>query len=103
MTNADGNLGSLTLAADGSYSYAVDNSVVQYLGAGESKVDSFTVSALDGTTKQISFTITGANDAAVIGTPTVSAVTEDVAVVDGKLTASGMLSIPSRTSSLNLI
>ena len=66
---------------------------MQYLGAGESKVETFTVTALDGTTKSISFTINGANDAAVIGTPTVASVTEDTAVVGGNLTAAGTISI----------
>ena len=94
VAGAQGNLGSLVLAANGSYTYAVDNSEVQYLGATETKVDSFTVKALDGTTKQVSFTIHGTNDAAVIGAPTVSDVTED-SVVDasGNLTASGSISI----------
>ena len=65
VTGAADNRGSLTLAADGTYSYVVDNSRVQYLGAGESKVDIFTVKALDGTAKDISFTINGVNDAAI--------------------------------------
>ena len=95
MAGAQGNLGSLVLAANGSYTYAVDNSKVQYLGATrDSKVDSFTIKAPDGTSQQVSFTIHGTNDAAVIGAPTVSDVTED-SVVDasGNLTATGSLSI----------
>src|SRR5215204_6309667 len=63
VTSAQGNLGTLTLAGDGNYSYAVANSAVQYLGAGATKVDSFTVTSLDGTTETVSFTITGQNDA----------------------------------------
>ena len=61
------NLGSLSLSADGCYTYSVTNDAVQYLGDGDSKVDSFTVTAVDGTTKDVSFTIHGSNDAAVIG------------------------------------
>ena len=93
-TGALGNLGSLLLAADGSYTYSVANAATQFLGAGQSKVDTFTVTALDGTTKQVSFTIHGANDGATIGTPTLADVTEDVGV-DGSLnlTASGTISI----------
>jgi VCBS repeat-containing protein len=69
-TPAVGTLGSLSLAADGSYTYTVANSATQYLGLGETKTETFTVEALDGTTKQVSFTITGVNEAAVItGTP----------------------------------
>ena len=77
VISSAGNLGTLTLAANGSYTYSVADSAVQYLGAGDTKTDTFTVTSLDGTTKQISFTIHGVNDAAVIGTPTVHDVTED--------------------------
>ena len=56
-------------------------------------MDTFTVTAADGTQKEVSFTINGANDAAVIGTPTVSAVTEDASVTSGNLTATGSISI----------
>src|SRR6266702_2041325 len=74
---ASGDLGTLVIAANGSYTYSVADSKAQYLGAGETKVDTFTVTALDGTTKQLSFNIHGTNDAAVIGTPTQHDVTED--------------------------
>src|SRR5688500_14937580 len=58
------------------------------------KIDSFTIASSDGTTKVVQFTINGANDAAVIGTPTVSSVTEDTAVDgSGNLTAAGSISI----------
>src|SRR5688500_13460980 len=80
VTSDAGNLGTLVLAANGSYTYTVSNAATQSLGATESKVDSFTVASADGTTKVVQFTITGTNDAAVIGTPTVSSVTEDTAV-----------------------
>jgi len=63
ILSGQGNLGSLNLQADGSYTYGVDNAAVQYLGLGSSKVDSFTVHSLDGTAKVVSFTIHGANDA----------------------------------------
>ena len=93
VTGAQDNLGSLTLQANGSYIYTVANSAVQFLGANNTKVDTFTVTAFDGTTKQISFTVHGTNDAPVIGDPTVHDVTEDANVVNGNLTASGTLSI----------
>ncbi len=87
-------LGSLVLAADGSYTYSVANAATQSLGAGETAVDTFTITALDGTTKNISFTIHGTNDAAVIGTPSVASVTEDLGTDGaGNLTASGSVSI----------
>jgi VCBS repeat-containing protein len=88
---ASGDLGSLTVAANGAYTYSVADSKVQFLGAGQTKVDTFTVTSLDGTQKQISFTIHGTNDAAVIGTPTVHDVTEDA--TNPTLTAVGSISI----------
>ncbi len=66
VTSADGNLGSLVLASDGSYTYTVANSDVQYLGAGSTKVDTFTVKSTDGTTKEVSFTVNGTEDAPVL-------------------------------------
>ncbi|KIQ77044.1 hypothetical protein RW26_21640, partial [Aeromonas sp. L_1B5_3] len=36
-------LGSLSITADGTWTYNVDNSKVQYLGKGETKVETFTV------------------------------------------------------------
>ena len=88
-----GNLGALVLASDGSYTYTVANAATQSLGLGDTHIDTFTITSVDGTTKQISFTINGANDGAVIGDPTVSAVTEDVGVVGGNLVAAGTISI----------
>ncbi|NLS08376.1 hypothetical protein HGP14_34990, partial [Rhizobium sp. P32RR-XVIII] len=93
VTSAAGNLGSLVLAADGSYTYSVSNAAVQYLQADEQRTETFTIKSADGTTKDISFTINGANDAAVIGTPTVSGVTEDVGVSNGLLKATGTISV----------
>src|SRR4029077_14695831 len=78
----------------GDYTYTVANGAVQFLGAGDTRVDSFTVSSFDGTQKLVSFTIHGTNDAAAIGDPTVHDVTEDVAVNgSGNLTASGTIAI----------
>src|SRR4051794_19081 len=91
VISASGNLGSLTIAANGSYSYSVADSAVQYLGAGDTKIDSFTVTSVDGTTKKVSFTIHGINDAAVIGAPTVIDVIEDAA--SPILKATGSISI----------
>ena len=87
---ADGTLGDLTLATNGAYTYSVDNNAIQFLGAADTKTESFTVTSLDGTQKLVSFTVHGINDAAIIGTPSVSSVTEDVGVVGGNLTASGI-------------
>ena len=93
VTGAAGNLGSLDLAADGSYTYSVANEDVQSLGATGTHVDTFTIKALDGTSKEVSFTIHGVNDDAVIEDPTHASVTEDVGEVDGKLSATGTIGI----------
>jgi large repetitive protein len=89
--SATGNLGALTLATDGQYTYSVANAAVQYLGASDSKIEAFTVKSLDGTEKIEQVTIFGVNDASLITGPVNNTVTEDVAVVGGKLIASGSL------------
>jgi VCBS repeat-containing protein len=63
--------GTLTLAADGSYSYAVDeaDAAVQALAAGQSLTDSFSYAVSDGSlgaTGLLTITIAGANDAPVL-------------------------------------
>ncbi|MFQ1923907.1 VCBS domain-containing protein [Aeromonas veronii] len=56
-------LGSLSITADGTWTYHVDNSLVQYLGKGETKEESFTVQSVDGTPHTVTIIITGTNDA----------------------------------------
>ncbi|WBY02421.1 VCBS domain-containing protein [Ramlibacter tataouinensis] len=86
-------LGTLALETDGDYTYSVANSAVQSLGANATHVDTFTVTALDGTTKDISFTIHGVNDAAVIGGSSTGSVQEDTNVMDGFLHTAGSLTV----------
>ncbi|NBO42133.1 MAG: hypothetical protein EBU92_11585, partial [Betaproteobacteria bacterium] len=88
-----GNLGTLYLAANGSYTYTVPNKATQYLGASDTKFDTFAITSADGTSKTVSFNVHGVNDAANIGAPTVADVTEDRSVTSGNLTATGMISI----------
>src|SRR5262249_39137222 len=100
VTGAQGNLGTLVLAADASSPYSAANSDVKFPPGTNAfvrtttHVDTFTVTAADGTTKVVSFTIHGTNDAAVIGTPTVADVTEDTPNAAAvTLTAVGSISI----------
>ncbi|MDC5849814.1 VCBS domain-containing protein [Vibrio europaeus] len=86
-----GALGSLTIDAAGNWDYQVDNADVQYLGEGETKVETFTVESLDGTQHTITVTITGVNDAAVISGDDVGTVTEDESTP--QLTDTGSLRI----------
>ncbi|MDO8812807.1 MAG: putative Ig domain-containing protein [Gallionella sp.] len=65
-----GGYGQLTLAADGSYSYTLDNAslAVQSLAIGQTVTDSFSYQATDGlvaTPSTLTVTIAGANDAPV--------------------------------------
>ncbi|WP_235033896.1 VCBS domain-containing protein [Pantoea sp. 18069] len=86
-------LGTLVFNTDGSYSYSVDNSLVQYLKTGESVVETYTVTSKDGSaTTTITITIHGTNDVPTLGA-SASAVTEDKDVVDGKLSVDGTVTI----------
>lgn len=64
--SAVGNLGSLSFASDGSYTYSVANSLTQSLGPDAIKTDTFTITSIDGTTKQITFDIHGVQDKPVL-------------------------------------
>ncbi|MFV5216231.1 VCBS domain-containing protein, partial [Azonexus caeni] len=48
-----GALGGLAITATGDWTYTVANADVQYLGEGETKVETFTVKTVDGTTHDI--------------------------------------------------
>ena len=86
--------GKLTLAANGSYTYTLNNSLpaVQRLGVGETATDTFTYTVSDGhggtATNTLTVTINGTNDAPSIGASTAS-VTEDTL-----LTATGSVPVP---------
>ncbi|WP_181280690.1 VCBS domain-containing protein [Aphanothece hegewaldii] len=84
-------LGSLSITSAGSYTYTVVNSAVQYLGAGGTKTETFTVSSVDGTTQNITVTINGVNDVATITGTSSASVTEDDS--DPNLTATGTLTV----------
>ncbi|MGU5763780.1 VCBS domain-containing protein, partial [Aeromonas hydrophila] len=86
-----GALGSLTIDADGNWTYNVANGDVQYLGEGETKVETFVVKSVDGTEHTVTITITGVNDSAVIGGTDSGAVTEDESTP--LLTETGTLSV----------
>ncbi|MBL0668754.1 VCBS domain-containing protein, partial [Aeromonas jandaei] len=70
-------LGSLSITADGTWTYNVDNSKVQYLGKGETKVETFTVQSVDGTPHKVTITITGTNDAPTLSIDSGVAVSEE--------------------------
>jgi VCBS repeat-containing protein len=94
QVNAAGTYGSLTIDAGGAWSYALNNGnpVVQSLGQGETRTDTFTVLSIDGTPQIITITVTGTNDAAVLSAG-IGSVTEDTSVVAGNLSTGGTLTI----------
>jgi VCBS repeat-containing protein len=80
-----GNFGSLLLNADGSYTYALDNSslAVQSLSQGQVVTETFAYQATDGfvsTPSTLTVTITGTNDAPVVVADTAS-VQEDLNII----------------------
>ena len=76
----NGTYGSLNINTAGNWVYTVSNNlaVVQALGAGGRLTDTIQVSSIDGTTRNVTVRIHGANDASVIGGVSTGRVTEDV-------------------------
>ncbi|WP_238585669.1 VCBS domain-containing protein [Comamonas sp. E6] len=66
-THSGGQLGAIVIHADGTYTYSVDNAAIQFLKAGQTIVETYTVASADGTgTSTITITINGTNDLPVI-------------------------------------
>ncbi|WP_135382860.1 VCBS domain-containing protein [Vibrio tasmaniensis] len=92
-------LGMLTITDDGEWTYVVDNDDVQYLDDDEFITEVYTVTAIDGTTSEVTITINGADDPSEItvgeGDSDVGEVTEDVDVNGdtNELSVSGTLTI----------
>lgn len=84
--------GDLVIDGNGDWSYQADNdqTEIQELAEGATLTDTFTVSSVDGTTQDVTITITGANDGAVIGGDVTGSVTEDDAET---LTTGGVLTV----------
>ncbi|MCC2972635.1 VCBS domain-containing protein [Massilia sp. IC2-476] len=88
----EGAYGTLVLAADGSYTYRLDNDAraVQSLAQGATVVDSFSYAATDGTasvTGSLAITITGTNDAPLVGADTASVFEDGAANASGNVLA----------------
>ncbi|WP_318401852.1 tandem-95 repeat protein [Photobacterium leiognathi] len=62
-------LGHLSIDEHGEWTYQVNNSDVQYLKAGETRVETFHVHSVDGTAHEVVITIVGTNDAPEIKYP----------------------------------
>ena len=77
-TPSDHGFGSFAMTAGGTWTYTLNNNngTVQALNVGDTLTDTFTVDTVDGTAQQITVTIHGANDAAVISGTTAGTVME---------------------------
>ncbi|GLO59610.1 hypothetical protein MACH09_01180 [Vibrio sp. MACH09] len=89
-TDIVGNLGTLHLSGSGAWTYDLDNTnpSVQTLGVNKTATDTITVHSADGTTHQVTITINGTNDKAIIGGTSSGAVTEE-----SQLQTSGTLTV----------
>ncbi|PMK31104.1 hypothetical protein BCT56_17425 [Vibrio lentus] len=89
-TDITGALGTLHLTDSGKWTYDLDNTnpTVQALGKGATATDTITVHSADGTPHQITITVNGTNDKAVIGGISSGAVTEE-----SQLQTSGTLTV----------
>ncbi|WP_394208935.1 VCBS domain-containing protein [Enterovibrio calviensis] len=87
-TTVEGEYGSLTLV-DGEWTYTLDQEKAKSIGADETETDVITITASDGSTHDITITLTGSDDAAEISGTTTGAVTEgdagDVATATGEI------------------
>src|SRR5688572_6799768 len=77
--------GTFSIDASGAWSYTLDdnNAAVQGLNTGDTLTETVTVATADGTTKDVTITINGANDAAVITGTASDSVTEKSGVLNG--------------------
>ena len=71
-TASNNGYGTYAITAGGAWTYLLDdsNAAVQALRPGDTLTDTFTVSSIDGTTRQITITIAGSNDTPVVVTTT---------------------------------
>ncbi|MEZ9145443.1 VCBS domain-containing protein [Vibrio sp. 10N.286.52.C3] len=92
FSNSDlkGTLGTLHLKDNGDWTYDLDNKKpqVQALGQGSATTDIITIHSADGTPHQITITVIGTNDKAVISGTSAGVVTEE-----SQLQASGTLAV----------
>src|SRR5207253_1756841 len=95
QSNVAGTNGTFSIAANGAWSYTANgawtytaNSAFDNLNVGQSVSDTFTVSAVDGTTTTVQVSINGTNDAAVL-----SSATAALAETDAPLSTGGTLTV----------
>src|SRR5207247_1467805 len=82
QTNVAGANGRFSIAANGAWTYTA-NSALDNLNVGQSVSDTFTVSAVDGTTTSVQVSINGTNDAAVLSCAAVALAETNAALTTG--------------------
>ncbi|WP_255312070.1 VCBS domain-containing protein [Aliivibrio sp. 1S175] len=105
-TDIIGTLGTLHLTDNGNWTYDLDNTnpTVQALGKGSTATDSITVHSADGTPHQVTITVNGTNDTAVIGGSNTGAVTEETQLhTSGTLTVTDVDTGEAHFSSTDII
>ncbi|MBR1131646.1 VCBS domain-containing protein [Bradyrhizobium iriomotense] len=92
-TRSAGGYGTFTMTAGGVWTYTLDdsNGTVKALNAGDTLIDQFTVTTIDGTPQLVTITINGANDAAIISGTTTGSVVEAGGTSSGTPVATGTL------------
>ncbi|MFA0321832.1 VCBS domain-containing protein, partial [Vibrio sp. 10N.222.55.A3] len=83
-TDIAGQLGTLHLKDNGDWTYDLDNTnpTVQALAQGSKTTDIITVHSADGTPHQITVTVNGTNNAAIIGGVDTASISENTAGVN---------------------
>ncbi|MBY0237368.1 MAG: VCBS domain-containing protein, partial [Burkholderiaceae bacterium] len=95
-----GQYGRLSLLADGSWTYVLDNASaqVQALKSGESRLDSFIVQTLDGSSTVVSITVKGQDDETLFGGDLQAGLSENQAAA-----LSGLISFSNADAGLLLL
>ncbi|MDO6765135.1 VCBS domain-containing protein [Agarivorans sp. 1_MG-2023] len=94
-TDIPGSFGTLHLIKSGAWVYDLDNNnpAVQALGKGTTATDIITVTSVDGTTHQVTITVNGTNDSALISGVDTGTLTEDITTSNNNLITSGHLTV----------
>ncbi|MGC7899501.1 retention module-containing protein [Vibrio anguillarum] len=79
QTDAPGQYGTFSVDANGKWTYVLDNSneKVDALNENQTLTETFTVKSEDGTEQQVTITITGTNDAAIIAISSIAPLSEE--------------------------
>jgi VCBS repeat-containing protein len=88
QTSTAGQYGSFSVGTDGKWTYLASSAHDEFQ-AGQTYVDTFTVTSADGTTTTVTVNLTGTNDAAVLSSDTKTLIETDSALsTNGQLTIS---------------